>query len=157
MIKAVSFTSLAILFLCSCSSHKQTFSSGGSTVTVDSKDKDGSASIHVTDKDGSSVDMNSGKPITGYPADAPLYAGKPILDIKSQDKGRVVTVETSDSMQKILDFYKSELESKGWKTEGTVATDQLNILSASKGERKLAITVTSDGGKQIVNQSLADK
>jgi hypothetical protein len=120
---------------CACSSHTHTFTTGDAAVSVDSKSKDNTA-VHVQTKDGSSVEINTGKPITDYPDDVPLYQGKSMMDIKSGDKNaRVVALESADSLQKISDFYKSQLADKGWKTDGTLSTDQMTMYSTTKGNR----------------------
>ena len=147
----------AILVLCACSSHTHTISTGDGTVTVDAKGKDASV-VHITGKDGASVDINSGKPITDYPSDVPLYEGKSVMDMKSGEKNaRVVALETPDPVQKIADFYKAQLESKGWKSEATMSTDEMTMYSATKNERKLVITIASSGDKRTISQTLADK
>jgi hypothetical protein len=94
-----------LTFLCACS-HSHTYTTKDASVTIDSKGKD-EAVVHVTGKDGASLDFNTGKPITDYPSDTPLYQGKTVMDMKSEkDHVRHITLQTSDSMDKILDFYK---------------------------------------------------
>lgn len=152
------FALIAAVALCSCS-RSQTYSTKDGTVTVSSKGKDDS-SVHVTGKDGSSVDFNSGKPITDYPSDAPLYSGKAMMDMKSEaDHSRVVAIQTSDSLEKIAGFYKSELEGKGWKTQTSMNTPQMTMYVAEKGERKLMVQISADDSAkmQTVSQTLTGK
>ena len=114
--------------------------------------------MHAVGKDGSSVDFNTGKPITDYPGDVPLYAGKSVMDVKSgQKKGRMVMLQTSDSLEKISSFYKSELESKGWKVDTTMNTDKLIMYKASKDTRDLVVQIGTDGTHQSISQTLADR
>lgn len=81
-----------------------------------------------------------------------------MMDVRSGgNNARVVAVETTDSMQKVSNFYKSELERKGWKTEGTFATDQMTMYTTTKDGRKLMVSITSDGKNQTVTQTLTDK
>lgn len=151
-------TIAATLLLCACSSHTHTITTGDGTVSVETKGKDDSSSVHVTGKDGTSLDINTGKPITDYPGDVPLYQGKSVMDMKSGEKNaRVVAVQTSDDLAKISDFYKSELASKGWKVESTLATDKMSMYTASKDNRQLVVTISSDGKMQSVSQSIGDK
>ena len=110
MSKNALFAAVALAALCACS-HTQSYSTKDATVTVTDKGKDQGA-IHVAGKDGTSLDINSGKAITDYPSDVPLYSGKSMMDMKADQKhSRVVAIQTPDSMDKITDFYKSELDS----------------------------------------------
>jgi hypothetical protein len=149
---------IAFTFLCGCSpSHTVTTRDGSVTVTDKGKDQ---ASVHVTGKDGASMDINSGKPITDYPSDVPLYEGKSVMDIKTEQKhSRVVSVQTPDSVDKITSFYKSQLDSKGWKIDSTISTPQMTMYVASKDTRALTITIgaAADDKMQTINQQVADK
>ena len=148
--------------LCACSrTHTVTTRDGSVSVQ---EGKDGAGSVHAVGKDGTSVDINTGKPITdypSYPSDAPLYAGKAVMDVNSGEKNaRMVMVQTSDSLAKIADFYKTQLDSKGWKVDTSLNTDKMVIYKASKDKRDLVVQIGSDSGKegtQVVSQTLADR
>jgi len=131
----------------------------GAKVTVETGKGGDDTALHVQGKDGSSMDINTGKTITDYPGDVPLYTGKSAMDMKSGEKNaRVVMIQTPDSMEKINTFYKSQLESKGWKVETTLNTDKMVMYKASKENRDLVVQIGTDGGNQsTVNQTLADK
>jgi hypothetical protein len=153
------FTALAVMSLLTACSRSHTVTTKDGTVSVE-QGKNGASSIHAEGKDGASVDINTGKAITDYPSDVPLYAGKSAMDMKSAEKhGRVVVIQTSDSLDKINDFYKSELAAKGWKVETTINTDKMVMYKASKDNRDLVVQIGSDGsGKEAsVSQTLADK
>jgi hypothetical protein len=147
-----------LCLLAACSpSHTITTHDGSVTITDKGKN-DGS--MHIAGKDGTTMDINTGKPITDYPADVPLYEGKAVMDIKTEKKhSRVVSVQTPDPAEKISDFYKSQLESKGWKTESTINTAQMSMFVATKDDRQLTITIgaDADGKVRTVNQQVADK
>jgi phosphoribosylformimino-5-aminoimidazole carboxamide ribonucleotide (ProFAR) isomerase len=79
------------------------------------------------------------------------------MDAKSEkDHARTVAVQTPDPMDKITDFYKSQLASKGWKIESTMTMAQMNSFIATKEGHKLVISITTDGKMQQISQSLAD-
>ncbi len=144
---------LSILWACS---HTHTVTTSDGSVTVD-QSKDG-GSMHVVGKDGAMADINTGKPITDYPADVPLYEGKSVMDIKSNEKhARVIALQTSDSLDEISDFYKSQLDSKGWKVETTMKTGEMSVFKANKDNRELVVSIGSEGGKQSISQTLTDK
>jgi hypothetical protein len=158
MSKTALATASVLVLLCACS-RTQTYSTKDATVTVTDKGKD-QGSVHVSGKDGASLDINTGRPITDYPSDTPLYSGKSMMDMKSGEKSsRVVAIQTSDSLEKISGFYKSELDSKGWKIDTNMTTPEMTMYVASKGERKLVIQISTDASSkmQTVSQTLADK
>jgi len=150
---------LPFALLCACSpSHTVTTSNG--SVTVTEKGHDGESAVHVTGKDGATLDINSGKTITDYPSDTPLYEGKSMMDMKAAEKhSRVVAIQTPDSLEKISDFYKSQLDSKGWKVESTMTTPEMNSYVATKDNHKLVVLISADKGSkmQSISQTLAEK
>lgn len=157
MSKLVLITAALLATTCACS-RTQTYATKEGSVTVTSKGKD-EGSVHVTGKDGSSMDINTGKAITDYPSDVPFYSGKTMMDMKSAEKNsRVVAIQTPDSLEKITAYYKSELESKGWKTDTNMTTPQMVMYVASKGKQKLVIQISADESSklQTVSQTLAD-
>ena len=80
------------------------------------------------------------------------------MDMKSPEKhARVLVLQTPDSMDKISNFYKSQFDAKGWKVEATMTTDKMVMYKASKDNREMVVQVGSDGGKQTISQTLADK
>ncbi len=86
MLKNLSAAAAVISFLTACShSHTITAQDGSATVTVDNA-KDGGSAVHAVGKDGSTVDINTGKAITDYPSDVPLYTGKSAMDVKTARK-----------------------------------------------------------------------
>ncbi len=104
------------------------------------------------------MDLNTGKPITDYPGDVPLYSGKSVMDMKSGEKNaRVVVLQTPDSLDKVGGFYKSQFDSQGWKTETSINTDKMVMYKASKDNRVLVVQIGADSGKTSISQTLADK
>jgi hypothetical protein len=154
------FAAVALLvpaFFCACSNSK-TYSSRDGSVTVTEKGKD-QASVSISGKDGkATIDYNSGKPITDYPSDTPLYQAKSILDMKNAEKNtRSVTLETTDAADKIADFYKTELASKGWESKATMNMGAMTMITANKGNRELVVQITSDDNKRMILQHLKEK
>jgi hypothetical protein len=159
MCKNILAATAIISFLSACSNSHTITTQDGSKVSV-AQGKDGASSLHAEGKDGASLDINTGKAITDYPSDVPLYVGKSAMDMKSGEKhARIVAIQTPDSLDKISAFYKSELESKGWKVETSLNTDKMVMYKASKDNRDLVVQIGTDGsGKQsTVSQTLADR
>ena len=149
-------TAAALSFLCACTK-SHTFKTNDASVTVTDKGKD-EGSVHINGKDGTSLDINTGKPIADYPADVPLYSGKTLMDMKAGQK-RVVSLQTPDPTDKIVKFYKSELEAKGWKIETDYSSATATAYVATKDARKLSVSITSEPSDklQTVTQSITDK
>src|SRR6185295_18215256 len=55
--------------------------------------------------------------------------------------GRMMTFKTSDTPADVAAFYKRELPAQGWKAGDGNAMGELQMLSFSKGSRKLSITI----------------
>lgn len=146
------------LFTACSRSHTVTTSDG--KITYKEKDKD-AASVTVTGKDGqtATLDFNQNKVPDDYPKDLPVYAsGKVMMSQSASDKNaRSLMLESSDPSDKIASFYKKELDSKGWKTESTVSTGQMNMISASKDQKQLMIQITDSGEKRSIMQLVSDK
>jgi hypothetical protein len=157
MSKLILATVAALCLTCACAKTKVYSTKEGSLEVTDQGKEQ---VIHVTGKDGKSVDINTGKAITDYPSDTPLYSGKAEMDLKSNENhSRVVAIQTPDSIDKINTFYKAELEAKGWKIETNMTTPEMTLYAATKGDRKLVIQVSGDPSEkmQTINQTLADK
>ncbi len=69
------FAATAVISLLSACSHSHTVTAenGDAKVTVEQGKGDNDSALHVQGRDGSSVDINTGKAITDYPSDVPLY------------------------------------------------------------------------------------
>ena len=85
-------------------------------VDVD-RNMDGSATYS---NDEGSVTVGKNSYPDNWPGDAPKYDNGEIQYSASSnqqtgDSGSVLSLVTSDSPQKVVDFYKRELTSKGWK------------------------------------------
>jgi hypothetical protein len=146
MSKIAAAALLVPTFFCSCSTTR-TYSGRDGSVTVTSG-KNGKTTL----------DYNSGKPITDYPSDTPLYQAKSLLDMKSAEKNtRSITMETTDPIDKITNFYKSELASKGWESKATMTMGAMTMLTAQKGNRQLVVQVTSDDNKRTILQHMTEK
>jgi hypothetical protein len=148
---------LAAMSLTFGCSHSHTYSTQEGSVSV-ADGKDGAQSIHAVGKDGSSIDIQKGKKITDYPGDVPLYEATSVMDIKAgQKNARSVMLKSSDSIDKISGFYKTQLESKGWKVETSMNMDKMVMYKASKDNRDLVVQIGSDSDGSSISQTLGDK
>jgi hypothetical protein len=105
------------------------------------------------------MDVNSGKLPADYPSDVPVYKDVKITVAQSisEKNGRNLVMETGDAAEKVAGFYKTGLESNGWKIEGTVAMGEMNMIKASKDAREFVVQITNAGDKRSIMQTVADK
>jgi hypothetical protein len=141
-------------------SRTHTFSTADGKVSYQEKGKDAGA-ITVTDKDGktATLDFNQNKLPAGYPKDIPVYSPAQVVmsQSSSDQNASSLMLESSDAADKIVDFYKKGLDSNGWKTESTMNTAQLTMLTATKEQRQLVLQITDAGAKRSVMQTASDK
>ena len=141
-------------------SRTHTISTSGGNVSYQEKGKD-AGTVTVTGKDGKSATLsfNQNKVPDDYPKDVPIYSpAKVVMSQSASDKNvRNLMMESPDASDKIVDFYKKGLDSSGWKTESSVATDKLTILSATKDQRQVMLQIGDNGGKRSIMQVVADK
>lgn len=86
-----------------------------------------------------------------FPADVPLPASaSPTRYVSSPQDGTMMTVVIDESPGSAHGYFLDELEDQGWYVETTGATEDLTILSASKGDRVLAVAITNVDGETTV-------
>jgi hypothetical protein len=121
---------------------------GATGVKVDENSKN----VTITGKDGQKVTISGeeGKLPEGLPSDFPNYAGT----VKSSgamdaNEGSTITytIATPDSVQKVVDFYKSKLAAAGWtisaSTTNTGSGETNGAVIAERGANKEETVIVS--------------
>ncbi|MFH1970908.1 MAG: hypothetical protein ABIJ05_00790 [Patescibacteria group bacterium] len=96
-----------------------------------------------------SYDMGGDLP-EGFPKDIPIYKDSNLLSKWSStsegEEGISVVLESADSLTKVSDFYKVELEKTGWTVTSSFLEDESSIFSFEKEDKEgiLAITTVED-------------
>lgn len=107
----------------------------GGSMTV--KSSDGKATI-VT---GENVEIPS-----DFPKDVPVYQGAKI-QMALKEAGHTLRLTSSDSVDKITEYYKKEVAGQGW-TEDTVVSQgnpqPMSMLGYKKDKRILSIVITKE-------------
>ena len=140
-------------------SRSHTVTTADGKVSYQEKGK-GVGTVTVTGKDGqtATLNFNQNKVPDDYPKDVPIYSPAKIVMSQSisEEKARNLMLESPDALDKIVDFYKKGLDSNGWKTESTMTTAQLTMLTATKDQRQLMLQISDSGDKRGVMQNLSD-
>lgn len=114
-------------------------------VNVD-KNLDGSATYKNGD---TSVTVGKNTYPDNWPSDAPKYPNAQIQysassNPESGETGAIISFTTSDKLQQVIDFYKSELAKNGWKIEQTATVSQMTAISGSKDKMTYSVQIVSD-------------
>src|SRR5579863_4735640 len=100
---------LAAALLAGCSSHKQTFTTGQGTTTVQTNDNNKTVTVTTnqgTTTFGANVDVSKlGLPV--YPGSTKNEGG--IAGTSAQGSGQVVALSTADSFDKVYQWYRSHM------------------------------------------------
>ncbi len=80
-----------------------------------------------------------------FPKDVPLYPGATVKSA-GQTAKEMVILETPDTKEKPLAFYKTELPKNGWKLEKAFSGSP-DALQGAKGNRMISMAVLAHGGK----------
>jgi len=128
----------------------------GSYVTPDgvnvNKNNDGSATYS---NEQGTMNVGGNKYPDNWPSDVPKYANATIQysgssNPQTVEAGLVVVFNTTDSTDKVVEFYKKELTSNGWTIEQTATMGDVTIVAAKKGESTFGVQITSEDGKTVV-------
>jgi hypothetical protein len=112
----------------------------------------------VTGPNGQSatVSTDKGQVPQGLPDNVPVYSGtisNSSAVTTPQGNSYQFTVETSDDVNTVLGWYKTQLGSKGWTIEAaaTMGSDKQGLVSAKNGTSQLAVTVDASSGKTQIH------
>ena len=114
----------------------------------------GSATYTAPDGTGS-VTVGSNKMPDNWPADAPQnFAGATIMYSGSSNPqtgkaGAAVVYTAQTSASAVLDYYKTQLATSGWKVEQTATMGATSVLSASKDNRTFGVSITDAGNGTV--------
>ncbi|MBX9771291.1 MAG: hypothetical protein K2X29_07960 [Candidatus Obscuribacterales bacterium] len=119
-----------------------TVGDGKGQMTVTS-DNSGNATVKVNSGDGTMANMAVGGTAT-YPSEIPFPqypSSKITFSMKTTDKNtsNTVTLETQDTTDKAMGFYRSWFNSNGWTIELETNTSGAGSMTAKKGEQTAAV------------------
>jgi len=77
----------------------------------------------------------------------PQYEGAKITKSATQGKRSLVEMETNDSPEEVMNFYKIEMTSKGWGVKMALSQGKIASLSMFKGKQGLLLSAGQRSGK----------
>ncbi|MEK7152088.1 MAG: hypothetical protein AAB523_03275 [Patescibacteria group bacterium] len=118
---------------------------------------DGSATY--SNEDGT-VTIGANSLPDNWPNDAPKYPNASIQysgssNPQTGEAGAMVMFTTPDKQQTVVDFYKRELASEGWKIEQTLVMGTVTMLVAQKDERTFGVQIATDEGSGQVSVTVS--
>jgi len=143
------------------------FSTDKGEITVDASEMKESGSIKVTDDDGAVVFSTGGAVSEDVPSWVPVYPGseptsRHTMRTEEEQTGGF-ELETADSMEEALDFYKKALESEGYEvTMNTFTQDDskggmVNATHGEQGRNVVAIFSSESGGPTKIVISYSER
>lgn len=161
-IRRLAVLSLVLLFVAGCNRSK-TYSTPEGSVTVHDSGKAGQSAVTITGRNGEkmTIDSEGTKLPDDYPKDVPVASGAKIVMATSVDDktthGSHLVLESTDSLEHVLAFYKKGIADNGWKINTSISQPQVTIIAAEKDTRELSLSLQQSDGKCTVTQSVAAK
>lgn len=79
-----------------------------------------------------------------FPSDVPPYPGAvPTASMSAAGQGVLVTFDSNDDPQMVFDFYQEALVDQGWTIESSATMGDQWMLSASKDDRNVRLSIAS--------------
>ena len=75
------------------------------------------------------------------PKDITIYKGSKVKRSSEGKEGVVITLQTTDSVGKVTEFYREDLKKNEWNSIESNIIEGSSLLTANKDDRQLAITV----------------
>lgn len=97
----------------------------------------------------------------GFPKDFPIYSNSNLISKWSstaeENKGMSVVLETNDTVNKVSDYYKTELEKTGWSITSTFSQDDSTVFSFEKGEKQGILGIAKAEDKSNISITISNK
>ena len=134
------------------------FTSGDESTSVEfDTDGEGTGGLTITSDDGQTMTYGAGA--SGHPDWVPVYPGVEPQGTYASDtpemRAGAFSFETDDSLDRVLEFYVSELEANGFTIQNRTTTPAGALLVATTSNESRSATVTAsisdDGVAAMVN------
>jgi hypothetical protein len=113
--------------------------------------------VTMETKEGTSTFSSGGnaKVPDTFPKDVQVYAGAKVMASMSVPKGQHLILESGDSIEKIITFYKGQMTGGGWKEEMSMNQGESSMLVYKKEQRTVSIVVASSGKTSQIQLTVA--
>lgn len=109
-----------------------------------SKNKGGSNETTTTIKTSGGETVRQGELPDNFPKDVTIYKGSNVSSSTESKSGFSVTLNTSDSVKTVTDFYTGTLKKNEWKIQSSSTVLETSLITADKGKRSLVMTINRD-------------
>lgn len=104
-------------------------------------------------KTGETVNIGTGTLPSNFPSDFPQYPGAKVASSLSGNKsgstnGFFVTFSSTDGKDKVTNYYKDQLKSKGWTTQSSMDVGTVTTYAVTKGTWEGTVSISSDTSKK---------
>jgi hypothetical protein len=150
----LAFTLFGLILASGCT-RRETFRNREGSVTVERKGKKDKVTVR-TDKGEAEIETGAALP-KNWPSDMPVYRPGKIIgssSIKGQgdDVSLSLALETSDSVDKVKEFYQSGLPNNAWEISETSTSalegEEAAVFTAAKEKRSGVITIAKTKDKE---------
>jgi hypothetical protein len=122
----------------------------GGAATVDTED----GTVQVTTSEGSFTAGTNTLPVD-WPADIPVFKDAIVqlsgaTNEEGEDGGSMAVLMTTEPAQAVMDYYTAALKENGWTIDSTMAAQGLNILTGTKDDRAITLSVTEAEGRTTI-------
>ncbi len=106
-----------------------------------------------TEEGEATISLGSGALPEGLSKDIPIYSPSEVAASQVLDEGSnvILSLSTKDDAAKVKKFYQDELGKNGWKINRTMNMGPASIISSSKGDSELNVTLHSDGSQTVIS------
>lgn len=89
-------------------------------------------------------------------AEFPQYADSKLIQVTNVSGTAIVMMDCgSADMEKVFNFYMSKAKEHGWTVQMENRQQEMMLLAAEKGNKKIMLTVAVEDGKTAVGMTLA--
>jgi hypothetical protein len=158
----------SVWLLCGCQSITEKLTEKAIEATIESQtggevdidtSKQGAYSFKSKNDKGEEVvlDGQSGKVPDNWPKDIPAYPGAKVTASLLSGKNGMLMLETSDSTEKVLAFYKSNLGSMKEEANMNAGGTSIVTYEDKAAGRELAVGATAQDGKTMIHLQVSSK
>jgi hypothetical protein len=92
-----------------------------------------------------------------FPKDVPIYSGAKAKAVTTVQQAQNVHFEVSAAMEKVADFYDTEMPRQGWKVIAAFRQPESCVFSGEKGKRTVTVGLSRSEGVVQINITMSEK